>query len=146
MTADPETGGSGLWPGDNPPRLVGRLAHLRALRQARAVSADAGLVRVAVTGGPGVGRSALLDEFVGACRQEGGFAVRVRCRLADRQVPTALVTDLLRCLAEEVSPISDARQSTCQTRPPLLGWQPTGTDDWADRDRQVSAARRLSPR
>lgn len=130
-----------MWPGDNPPRLVGRLAHLRALRQARAVSADAGLVRVAVTGGPGVGRSALLDEFVGACRQEGGFAVRVRCRLADRQVPTALVTDLLRCLAEEVSPISDARQSTCQTRPPLLGWQPTGTDDWADRDRQVSAAR-----
>ncbi|WP_236646305.1 AAA family ATPase [Gemmatirosa kalamazoonensis] len=81
------------------PELVGREREFARLLGAWTEARRRGLVRVHVTGPPGIGKSRLLAEVRQRWRAVGVTALLVRCHPGSRRIPGVLLSDVVTALA-----------------------------------------------
>ena len=122
--------------------FVGRGAELERLKAALRSAAEGQPTAVLLGGDAGVGKSRLLDEFLGRARRQGAVVLSGSClELAGEGLPYGAVTEALRTLAEELGPVElrrlagGARLELAQLLPGLLAG-----DDAAD-----AASQELTP-
>ena len=81
--------------------LIGRTAEFSALYD-RWLDARRGTPRVVVvTGDPGVGKTTLANAFLSTCQLEGAVVARVQAYDAERELPFAVLAELIRQLTSQ---------------------------------------------
>ena len=118
---------SGILPrAPGPQPLVGREDELAALFDAfREVSEGSPRV-VFISGEPGIGKTHLLDHFVGQAREAGALALRGNCYEDAAMAPYAAFVEALRPLAE--SPVGGGRAGLAAILPGIAAARPERGD------------------
>jgi DNA-binding SARP family transcriptional activator len=120
--------------------LVGRAGEWAALREEAALSRDGGRL-VVVEGEPGVGKTRLAGELLGAVRAEGGVAVEARSHDGEAALPLGLVAAVLRAAleargADPLAAVPDHwRGEAARLVPEVGGVAVAGEDDVAAQQR-----------